>query len=225
MHAAIRDQIMTTGPRAIVVGAGIGGLAAAAALSRHVADVLVVDRDTLPDDNAPRLGVGQGAHTHQLLKAGELALERLLPGITDDFVAAGAVQMTVGRDLKVYDFGGWMDDFDAGFAVTSLSRPAYEGVLRRRVIALGNVRFQGETPVRRFVVEAGRCTGIELEDGAMLGADLVVDSTGLVTPISRPRKSASTSPIPPAAFAARRSGAMTRPASSYCPLRRTRISA
>lgn len=185
MHAPVRDQIMTTRPRAIVVGAGIGGLAAAAALSRHMADVLVIDRDILPDDNAARLGVGQGAHTHQLLKAGELALERLLPGITDDFLAAGAVQMTVGRDVKVYDFGGWMDDFDAGFAVTSLSRPAYEGVLRRRVVALGNVRCQGETPVRRFVVEAGRCKGIELEDGSVLAADLIVDSTGLTAPLLR----------------------------------------
>ena len=174
---------MTKGSKAIVVGAGIGGLAAAAALSQHMSDVLVIDRDILLHDNAARLGVGQGAHTHQLLKAGELALERLLPGITDNFVAAGAVQMTVGRDVKVYDFGGWMDDCDAGFTVTSLSRPAYEGVLRRRVVALENVRFHSETPVRRFVVEDGHCTGVQREDGAILAADLVVDSTGLTAPL------------------------------------------
>lgn len=176
---------MTNGPRAIIVGAGIGGLAAAAALSRHGSDVLVIDRDGLPPDNAPRLGVGQGAHTHQLLKAGELALERLLPGITEDFVAAGAVQMTVGRDVKVYDFGGWMEDFDAGFTVTSLSRPGYEGVLRARVAALPNVRFAAETPVRRLVVASGRCTGVELEDGSILAADLIIDSTGLTSPLLR----------------------------------------
>lgn len=176
---------MTVGSRAIIVGAGIGGLAAAAALSPHVKDVLVIDRDTLPDEIAPRLGVGQGAHTHQLLKAGELALDRLLPGIANDFVAAGAVQMAVGQDVKVFDFGGWMDDCDVGFSVTSLSRPAYEGVLRRRVSALGNVRFQGETPVRRFIVTDGRCTGVELEDGTTLNADILVDSTGLSAPLLR----------------------------------------
>jgi len=173
---------MTKGSKSIVVGAGIGGLAAAAALSQHMSDVLFIDRDILPDDTAARLGVGQGAHTHQLLKAGELALERLLPGITDDFVAAGAVQMTVGRDVRLYDFGGWMDDCDAAFTVTSLSRPAYESVLRRRVAALENIRFQGETPVLRFVVEDGRCTGVALEDGAILAADLTIDSTGLTAP-------------------------------------------
>jgi len=176
---------MKSGSKAIVVGAGIGGLAAAAALAPHFGDVLVIDRDSLPDALAPRLGVGQGAHTHQLLKAGELALEHLLPGIAADFVAAGAVEMTVGRDVKVYDFGGWMDDCDAGFTVTSLSRPVYEGVLRRRVAALPGVTLQGETPVRRFVVDGGRCVGVELEDGGILRADLVVDSTGLSAPLLR----------------------------------------
>lgn len=174
---------MKLGNRAIVAGAGIGGLSAAAALAPHFGEVLVVDRDTLPNAIAPRLGVGQGAHTHQLLKAGELALEKLLPGITADFGKAGAVSMTVGRDIKVYDFGGWMDDCDAGFAVTSLSRPAYEGVLRARVAALPNVKLQGETPIRRFAVADGRCTGVELEDNSTLTADLVVDSTGLTTPL------------------------------------------
>jgi len=80
---------MALGSKAIIVGAGIGGLAAAAALSKHFTAVEIIDRDSLPDQIAPRLGVGQGVHTHQLLKAGELALERLLPGITQDFIAAG----------------------------------------------------------------------------------------------------------------------------------------
>jgi 2-polyprenyl-6-methoxyphenol hydroxylase-like FAD-dependent oxidoreductase len=174
---------MKSGSRAIVVGAGIGGLAAAAALAPHFDEVLIMDRDTLPDQIAPRLGIGQGVHTHQLLKAGELALEHLLPGIAADFIGAGAVEMKVGRDVKVFDFGGWMDDCDAGFSVTSLSRPAYEGVLRSRVAALPGVRIQGETPVRRFIIEDARCTGVELEDDSVLRADLVVDSTGLTSPL------------------------------------------
>lgn len=174
---------MSLGSKAIVVGAGIGGLAAAAALSKHFGAVEVIDRDTLPDQVALRLGVSQGAHTHQLLKAGELALERLLPGVTADFTAAGAVAMRVGRDIKVYDFGGWVEECDAGFDVTSLSRPAYEGALRARVAALPNVTLRDETPVKRLVVVDGRCTGIELEDGATLAADLVVDSTGLMAPL------------------------------------------
>ena len=176
---------MALGSKAIIVGAGIGGLAAAAALSKHFTAVEIIDRDSLPDQIAPRLGVGQGVHTHQLLKAGELALERLLPGITQDFIAAGAISMRVGRDVKVYDFGGWMEDCDAGFSVTSLSRPAYESVLRHRVAALPNITLRGETPVRRFAITDGKCTGVELEDGGHLAADLVVDSTGLTAPMMK----------------------------------------
>ena len=162
------------GETAIVVGVGMGGLAAAAALAGKFASVVMLDRDALPDGLGPRMAVGQGAHTHQLLKAGELSLEKLLPGITQEFVAAGAKQMLVGRDVKVFDFGGWMDECDAGFTVTSLSRPAYEGILRKRVAALPGVSIRQETSVKRFVVADGICTGVELDDGGMLAADLCV---------------------------------------------------
>src|SRR5688500_1065751 len=116
------------GKQAIVVGAGMGGLSAAAALSKAFERVLVLDRDALPAAAAVRMGVGQGAHVHQLLKAGEESLERLLPGVTAAFYRAGAVEMRVGRDVKVYDFGGWMDECDAGFSITTMSRPAYEQI-------------------------------------------------------------------------------------------------
>lgn len=171
------------GRSAIVVGAGIGGLAAASALAGKFGSVTVLDRDELPEGASWRMGAGQGAHVHQLLKAGEQSLERLLPGITEDFYRAGAVDMRVGRDVKVYDFGGWMDECDAGFSVTSLSRPAYESVLRGRVADLPGVTIRGDTDVRRFTVEGGTCTGVELSDGTKLAADLVVDSTGMTGPL------------------------------------------
>ncbi len=173
------------GKRAIVTGGGIAGLAAAAALAGRFGEVIVLDRDSLPDGAAVRMGAGQGAHLHQLLKAGEQALEKLLPGVTDGFYAAGARRMRVGRDVKVFDFGGWMDECDAGFDVTSLSRPAYEGVVRARVAALPGVSIRAETPVKRLIVKDGRCTGVELEDGAVLEADLVVDASGMTAPLIR----------------------------------------
>jgi 2-polyprenyl-6-methoxyphenol hydroxylase-like FAD-dependent oxidoreductase len=173
------------GKTAIVVGAGIAGLAAAAAVAGRFGAVTVLDRDELPDEAKVRMGVGQGAHAHQLLKAGEESLERLLPGITQAFYDAGAIGMRVGRDVKVYDFGGMMDECDAGFSVTSLSRPVYEGVLRERVSALPGVEVRGEVDVRRFVVDGGRCVGVELEDGSKIVGDLMVDATGMTGPLMR----------------------------------------
>jgi len=176
-------DIRNAGGQAIVVGAGMAGLSAAAALAGRFDAVTVLDRDTLPDGAQARMGAGQGAHLHQLLKAGEEALEKLLPGVTDGFYAAGAQRMRVGRDVKVFDFGGWMDECDAGFDVTSLSRPAYEAVVRAHVAALPGVSFRTETPVKRFAVTDGRCTGLELEDGSILRADLVMDASGMTAPL------------------------------------------
>jgi 2-polyprenyl-6-methoxyphenol hydroxylase-like FAD-dependent oxidoreductase len=173
------------GKQAVVVGAGMGGLAAAAALSKAFGGVLVLDKDTLPDAAAVRMGVGQGAHLHQLLKAGEESLERLLPGVTAAFYRAGAKELRVGRDVKVFDFGGWMDECDGGFSTTSMSRPAYEQIVRDRVAALPNVTLKGETPVKRLIVEGGVCTGLELEDGARISADLVVDASGMTAPLMK----------------------------------------
>ncbi len=163
------------GKTAIVVGAGMAGLSAATALAGRFAEVLVLDRDTLPEDSSWRMGAGQGAHLHQLLKAGEQSLEKQLPGITQDFYDAGAVDMRVGRDVKVFDFGGWMDECDAGFSVTSLSRPAYESVLRKRVSALPGVTIRHETDVARLLLFAPHDgavgASVELADDDLMGVE------------------------------------------------------
>ena len=171
------------GKRAIVAGGGIGGLAAAAALAGRFSEVIVLDRDSPPEGMKVRLGAAQGAHVHQLLKAGEQSLEKLLPGVTEGFYAAGARRMRVGRDLTVFDFGGWMDECDAGFDVTALSRPAYEAVIREKLLARPGVQIRYDTPVKRCVVADGRCTGVELEDGTTLTADFVVDASGMTAPL------------------------------------------
>lgn len=163
----------------------MGGLAAAAALAPHADHVLVLDRDSLPDTASPRAGVGQSAHIHQLLKGGEDSLEALLPGFRAALMAAGAVPMRVGLDIDLLDFGGLLAPVDAGFSVASLSRPAYEQALRGCVAALPNVTLRAETGAKRFVVSDQRCTGVELESGEHIAADLVVDATGLNAPLAQ----------------------------------------
>ena len=58
--------------QAVVVGAGMGGLAAAKAVAAHFEKVIVFDRDALPDEPAPRAGTPQSRHTHNLLAGGSL---------------------------------------------------------------------------------------------------------------------------------------------------------
>ena len=63
------------GERAVVIGAGMGGLPAAQVLADYFREVVVLERDVLPADVTPRPGVPQGKHPHGLLAAGLKALE------------------------------------------------------------------------------------------------------------------------------------------------------
>ena len=49
------------GKDAVVIGAGMGGLAAAKAVAPYFERVIVLDRDGLPDAPAPRVGTPAGA--------------------------------------------------------------------------------------------------------------------------------------------------------------------
>ena len=62
---------------AVVLGAGIGGLAAARVLADHYAHVTVIERDALPATAAVRRGVPQGSHMHGLVAPGVLPYSQL----------------------------------------------------------------------------------------------------------------------------------------------------
>ena len=81
---------------AVVIGAGMGGLAAAKAVAPYFDKVIVLDRDALPDGPAPRAGTPQARHAHGLLAGGQKALEELFPGIESELAKAGAVSLNVG---------------------------------------------------------------------------------------------------------------------------------
>ncbi len=63
------------GQRAVVIGAGIGGLSAAGALSSAFQEVVILERDVLPASIMSRAGVPQDRHPHLLLAGGLQALD------------------------------------------------------------------------------------------------------------------------------------------------------
>src|SRR5262245_40024899 len=81
--------------QAVVVGAGMAGLAAAGALVDFFEHVVVLERDTLPPDASHRAGTPQSKHVHGLLGGGQRALGDLFPGFQQDLAAAGAVPLRV----------------------------------------------------------------------------------------------------------------------------------
>ena len=63
------------GKRAIVIGAGISGLAAARALADHFEEVVVFERDEFPSGATARPGAPQGKQAHGLLGGAMKALK------------------------------------------------------------------------------------------------------------------------------------------------------
>ncbi|MFD9698050.1 FAD-dependent oxidoreductase [Lentzea sp. NPDC059081] len=165
---------------AVVLGAGIGGLASAAALSAHFSEVTVVERDVLPDTAGTRRGVPQGAQVHGLLARGLEAFEELFPGFVAELREFGAPQGDLLADMHWYFDGHLLHPATSGLTGFGISRPALEQVLRRRVRALPNVRVRDGSTARRLVAGGARVTGVELDEHR-LDADLVVDTTGRAT--------------------------------------------
>src|SRR4051794_28044383 len=175
----------TIGAHAVVVGASIGGLLAAGALADAYERVTIVDRDALPDGWQGRKAVPQGRHAHALLPSGQMCLERLLPGLTDELIADGALPYRALTSFRFQVGGHWLARGDTGHDSVVASRPFLEGHVRARVRALANVELLERCDALRLTATpAGdRDTGVRVrhhETGAeqVLSADLVVAATG-----------------------------------------------
>ena len=178
-------QSYSLGKRAIVVGGGLGGLAAACALSGHFRQVVILDRDELPDGATPRPGVPQGKHPHGLLAGGLNALEQLFPGFGDELGRAGAVPIDRGFDV-LYEIPGqdpW-PRIKFGRPTYAMSRPLIELTVRRQVERLTNVKVQGGCRVLHIIGESntgdarGICYRKPDGDVDILQSDLIIDASG-----------------------------------------------
>jgi 2-polyprenyl-6-methoxyphenol hydroxylase-like FAD-dependent oxidoreductase len=173
------------GKRAIVVGAGLGGLSAARVLSDYFDEVMILDRDELPDDAIPRPGVPQGKHAHLLLAGGLKALENLFPGLGNELMRAGAESIDPGFDslIEVPGRDVW-PKIKFGWSTYSMTRPLIERVLRRQVERRANIKVRGGRRVLNIISESKvhTATGIhcQMADGTLetLKSDLIVDASG-----------------------------------------------
>ena len=72
-HAGETPMSKPIARHAVVVGAGMGGVAAAKAVAPYFEKVTVLDRDVLPEGPAARVGTPQARHAHFLLAGGQKA--------------------------------------------------------------------------------------------------------------------------------------------------------
>ncbi|MEV7602650.1 FAD-dependent monooxygenase [Kitasatospora sp. NPDC089797] len=173
---------MTGRPRAVVVGAGIAGLLAARVLADACAEVEVLEQDVLPDRPAPRPGVPQGHHVHGLTARGADVMEALFPGLRAELTAAGAPGGDFGQIVAFRFPDCWSPRTRTGIPLQTFSRPLLEARLRRRVVALGNVRIRPGVRVTGLTGGAPRVRGVVVRSTpgqeSAVDADLVVVANG-----------------------------------------------
>lgn len=166
-----------------VIGAGLAGLATSLFLARRGHQVSLVEKDpeAPPDDpeecfrSWSRRGVAQARQPHVLLTRSSAILRAEAPDVLDALGEAGAHFVTVNMEL--------VDPHrsDLPFFVTA-RRLVFEAVLRRKVLAEANVRWLGGREAAGYVlaqgVEVPVVTGVTLDSGDALIADLTVDAQG-----------------------------------------------
>ena len=180
------DVRPTSLPHVAVVGAGIGGLGAALALSRSGHRVTLLERDDtpLPDSveaafDWDRRGAPQVRHSHGFAARLHQVLRSRFPDVLDDLRAAGAVEHDLGAMLPE-ELRGDIDDLK----VIAARRTTYEWVLRGATSRSPLVDLRVGVGVRSLLTDGTSAdhppgiSGVELDDGSTVRADAVVASTG-----------------------------------------------
>jgi 2-polyprenyl-6-methoxyphenol hydroxylase-like FAD-dependent oxidoreductase len=177
---------------ALVIGSSMAGMLAARILSDHFASVTVLERDTYNPYIEHRRGVPQSHHVHALLARGLEIIEELFPGIREELVAAGAQVLETGSDVAWYTPMGWGKWFKSNQTILSFSRPFLDKHIRRRLLAVANVRIISSCEVISLASSNGKSVhgatvkfhdeaGAAVEPGPLgqfINADLVVDASG-----------------------------------------------
>jgi 2-polyprenyl-6-methoxyphenol hydroxylase-like FAD-dependent oxidoreductase len=176
--------------RAIVLGASIAGLWTARALIDHFDEVLLLERDHLPEGPEFRSGAPQVRQFHTLLQSGLQQMRIWFPGLEQELIAAGAVPYDIVGDIHMRMRGRWHPRFPSGWILLSCSRLLLESAIRRRLRQNPCIRFVEGVEVVGLQTDEQkrRVTGVHIrnrrsgsahgEGEPVYSADLVVDALG-----------------------------------------------
>ncbi|MFJ5534700.1 NAD(P)/FAD-dependent oxidoreductase [Streptomyces sp. NPDC093261] len=183
MSASTTEPTPGSPGRAIVIGASLTGMLAAQALADE-ADVVIIERDTLPDGPTSRKGLPQAHHAHLLWSGGANAIETLLPGTAKALAAHGARRIPLTTGMVGYSPQGWFRRWNESHHVIGCSRDLLDWVIRDQVLmgVRNRVTVMQQTEVLGLEGDASAVTGVRIrrDDGQeqTLLADMVVDAGG-----------------------------------------------
>jgi flavin-dependent dehydrogenase len=172
-----------TGTRAVVLGCGVAGMLAAAAVAEHADTVTILERDRMPPGPAVRKGVPQGRHLHGLLGSGAQAIEALLPGFLAGLCAGGAHRIGLPEQTLIYGPHGWMCQYPTPHFMIGASRPLVEWTIHTHLPRRHPVEVLEGVEVLGLLGDADRVRGVRVRHrdtgrSEQVAADLVIDATG-----------------------------------------------
>ncbi len=165
---------------AVVLGAGIAGLASARVLSNHFETVYLVDKDALGDASNSRKSVPQGAHIHLLWSGGMNILKHWFPDLGKELEQTGSTKFDTSAQMRWYHQGVWKLRHRSELEVYAQSRPFLERALLDRVEALPGITVLPRHQLKSLMLNDQQDTleGIELE--SLDSSELLSIETGLV---------------------------------------------
>ena len=183
----------------VVIGAGVGGTAAALMLARDGHSVTLLDRDAgpLPSgvdeawESWNRRGVGQFRMPHILLNRGMSILCEELPDVAARLRMAGGLRFNTLDGVLTSSGAPGREPEDDRFDLVTGRRSSFEWVLAVTAEIEASVAVRRGAAVEGLVAGPAVGTGIphvvgvRLEGGEEIGADLVVDATGRNAPTLR----------------------------------------
>lgn len=178
-----------------IVGGSVAGLAAGVALARRGWDVTIVERELGPETDDgdaaftewDRRYVPQFRQPHAFAARSRNLLLEYVPEVVERLVTDGIEEVNLFKLLAPSEMWSDTDDEYTGLWTR---RPAFELALRRVAESQDAVTFACPASVAGILGEqsAGatpRVTGLVLDDGSRIDADLVLDAAGRRTPIPK----------------------------------------
>jgi 2-polyprenyl-6-methoxyphenol hydroxylase-like FAD-dependent oxidoreductase len=193
--------------RIIVLGAGVCGLTTGILLRRDGHDVTVLERDAEPAPDSiedaverwSREGVSQFRQAHLLTPRGREVLEEALPDALAGVRAAGGQQLDLLALIPPRAGERKPRDDDHRFETVGVRRAVLEQVLGRMAADEPGLELRRGVSVREPVVRARdgtpHVTGVRIDSGEELGADLVVDAMGRRSQLPRWLEQAGAMPM------------------------------
>lgn len=169
--------------KAVVIGGGIAGLAAARVLAAHYTSVVVCEKDSRIGSADIRAGAPQGAHLHVLLKNGQTILRELMPDVYEQIKNSRCKTIDWAQDTVWENKFGQLPRYQSKAKTLAFSRGLLESKLFTSVNKLQNVSVIYAQALE-ITKSADKINSVKLDNGQIIEADLFVFAAGAQSMLS-----------------------------------------